>query len=507
MLVWVAAALATITALLDRYTVLRVSDLAFATDIDWRSAAIAILPALAGVSLLGGCARVATFSVIERFIDGALIENTHRLLAADWRDAARDRPEARLAEICGRMREDARSAAAAAPAFAIVLVTVAWLGLHAPVVLLAIMVALAAGFMVVKKLTPATLASGIVLAQAEADVGQATEQMLAAGAGLRLRMARDPDLLARTLFPPVDDASRAAVTHIRSSARLSGAVTWMGFVLVLIFLGLTPASDTDHAWARAIVMIVATLYPFRQALAVLPAVQRLRGLPAQLRLVGQEVPPTETFTPIAPARWTSIGLHQAVVDPRDAPGLSIAGIGPVGITLSTGEIVALTGPHAEDRATLLHLLCGLIPPDSGTAMLDGHPIPSSVLRGLCGVLLDPVTLAASSSPPADSPRAAALFARFDLTVGREPSTLTEAERTCLALVAMEIQDRPIRLYDERITRVEPRYREAFAETLREARGRGRLCILATSDARMIAMADRVIRMVDGFIDAASEVPR
>lgn len=507
MLVWVAAALATITALLDRYTVLRVSDLAFATDIDWRSAAIAILPALAGVSLLGGCARVAALSVIERFIDAALIENTHRLLAADWRDAAQDRPGAILAEISGRMREDARSAAAAAPVFGIVLMTVAWLGLHAPLILLTIMIALTAGFIVVKKLTPAALATGILLAQAEAEVGRVTEQMLAAGTGLQLRIARDPDFLVRTLFLPVDDATRATVAYIRSNARLGGAVTWLGFVLVLIFLGLMPASDTDHAWARAIVMIVATLYPFRQALAVWPAVQRLRGLPAQLRSVGQAVPPAEIFTPIAPARWTSIGLHRAVVNPRDTPGLSIAGIGPVDITLSTGEIVALTGPHAEDRATLLHLLCGLIPPDSGTAMLDGRPIPSSVLRGLCGVLLDPATLAALSTPPADPPRAAVLFARFDLIVGREPSALTAAERTCLALVAMEIQDRPIRLYDERMTRVEPRYREAFAETLREARGRGRLCILATSDASMIAIADRVIRMVDGRIDASGAVPQ
>jgi ABC-type siderophore export system fused ATPase/permease subunit len=506
-LVWVAAALATITALLDRYTVLRVSDMAFATDIDWRSAAIAILPALVGVSLVGGGARVAAFSVIERFIDAALIENTHRLLAADWRDAARDRPEAILAEISVRMREDARSVAAVVPAFAIMPVTAVWLALHAPLVALAIMIALTAGFAVVKKLTPAALASSAVLAQAETEVGRVTEQMLAAGTGLRLRIARDRDFLTRTLFPPVDDATRATVIHIRSAARLSGVVTWLAFVLVLILLGLTPASDPEDAWVRAIVMIVATLYPLRQVLVAWPAVQRLRGLPAQLRSVGQEVPPAETFTRTAPARWTSIGLHQAVVDPRDTPGLSIVGIGPVDIVLGTGEIVALTGPHAEDRSTLLHLLCGLIPPDRGTAMLDGHPISSVVLRGLCGVLLDPATLAASSTAPADSPRAAALFARFDLMAGRESSAMTEAERTCSALVAMEIQDRPIRLYDERMARVEPRYREAFAETLREARGRGRLCILATSDASMIAMADRVIRMVDGRIDASGEVPR
>lgn len=507
MLVWVAAALATITALLDRYTVLRVSDLALAADIDWQSAAITVLPALAGVSLFGGCARVAAFSVVERFIDDALIGATHRLLAADWRDAARNQPEAKLGEISTRMRNDARAAAAAAPAFAILAVTATWLGLHTPLILLGIMIALSAGFVAIRKLMPPMLASSAVLAQAESEVDRVTGQMLTAGASLHLRIAREPDFLVQSLFRPVDDATRAAVAYARSHARVAAAVAWMGFLLVLILLGLLPASDTDDTWVRAIVMIVATLNPSRQVLAVWPAIQRLRDLPAQLDAIVQENPPTEIFTPMAPARWTSIGLHEALVDPRDTPGLSIAGIGPVDISVNAGTIVALTGPHAEDRATLLLLLCGLLPPDRGTAVLDGRPIPSAILRSLCGVALDSGTLAALGTPPDVSPRAAALYERFDLMPGRDTASYTAAERTCLALIAMEVQDRPIRLYDERVAAVEPRYQGAFAESLREARGRGRLCILATSDAHLIALADHVIRMVDGRIDVTGEVSR
>ena len=503
MLVWVAAALATITALLDRYTVLRVSDLAFATDIDWQSAAIAILPALAGVSVLGGCARVTAFSVVERYIDDALIATARRLLAADWRDAARHRPEDRLVEISTLMRDDARAAAALAPSFAILGLTAAWLAWHAPVIALGLGIALPTAFAIVKRLTPDMLATGAVLTQAELAFDRVTEHMLAAGAGLHLRMAREPDFLVQTLYRPIDDATRAAVAYARSHARVAVAVAWLSFVVVLIFLGLLPASSTDESWTRAIVVILATLYPTRQVLAVWPAVQRLRGLPTQLDKVLQENPPTEgpiqSAPPIAPARWTSIGLNRATVEPREAPGLSIAGVGPVDLTLEAGTIVALIGPQAEDRATLLHLLCGLIPPDRGTALLDGRSIPAASLRGLCGAALDSATLAAIDLPPADAPRAAALYARFDLVPGRALSSLTPTERTRAALVAIEIQDRPIRLYDERLADVGPLYREAFAETLVEARARGRLCILATSDARTIAMADRTISIVDGRI--------
>ena len=511
MLVWVAAALATITALLDRYTVLRVSDIAFAADIDWQSAAIAILPALAGVSLLGGCARVTTFSVIERYIDDALIGTARRLLAADWRDAARHRPEIRLTEISALMRNDARAAAAVAPAFAILGLTAVWLVWNAPIIALGLGVALPAAFAIVKKLTPAMLATGTVLAQAELEFDRVTEHMLEAGASLQLRIAREPEFLAQTLYRPIDDATRAAVAYARSHARVTVAVAWLSFVLVLIFLGLLPASTTDESWARAIVVILATLYPARQVLAVWPAIQRLRGLPAQLQGIIQDNPQTEasipTPPPIAPARWASIGLNRATVDPRETPGLSIAGIGPIDISLDAGTIVALIGPQAEDRATLLHLLCGLIPPDRGTALLDGRTIQSASLRGLCGAALDSATLAALDPPPADGPLAAALYARFDLIPGGDLASLTPTERTRVALVAIEIQDRPIRLYDERSADVGSLYREAFAETLREARARGRLCILATSDARTIAMADRTIRIVDGRIDTTEGASR
>jgi ABC-type siderophore export system fused ATPase/permease subunit len=171
------------------------------------------------------------------------------------------------------------------------------------------------------------------------------------------------------------------------------------------------------------------------------------------------------------------------------------------IDLHRGEIVALTGANIGDRGTLLHLLCGLVPPDGGTVLLDGRTIPPSILRGLCGGVLERDGLLPTSRLPGDASRAEVLLARFDLppSIGLDAGMLGRAERIRLAIVIAELEDRPIRVYDERATHLEPRFRDAFAQTLREARSRGRTCIVATADPSMIAAADRVVCMQDGVI--------
>jgi NitT/TauT family transport system ATP-binding protein len=47
-----------------------------------------------------------------------------------------------------------------------------------------------------------------------------------------------------------------------------------------------------------------------------------------------------------------------------------------GVSLSVAErqVVAVVGPNGSGKSTLLRLICGLIPPDSGTIEVDGRPV-------------------------------------------------------------------------------------------------------------------------------------
>ena len=500
-LIWAAAATAVLAAVLDRVTVLRVTDVAFGNTHELRTHIVGILLAIAGVATFGGIARFAGMTFADRFMDAALVRTTRRLLEADWRDVVVEQHESRMAQIVAHMRDDAHRVVTALPDFAILPVTVALLTLRQPTALLIIAIAGVVGLLLVQRALPQALASESVLTNTEAAFDRTVGRLLDAGSALNLASAQQPDFQDRAIGPAIADATRAATIDAQSQARLAGLLGWLGFAIMLVLLGIAPESDTDHAWARTIIVVAATLYPGRKVFFALVALRRLRGFNTELGTIGSGLLPAQTTTAIAPARWSSIALRQVRVDRRDSPGQYIAAIGPLDVTLRAGEIVALTGPRAEEPHTLLHVLCGLIPPDGGIVLLDDRPVAPQILRGLCGGLLDADALLAPVRILPDSPRAASLLTRFDLSRRADAedaeTPLTDAERVRHALVAAEIEDRPVRLYDERVVRLDRRFREAFAETLREAQSRGRLCIVATSDADLIAMADHVLRMEDG----------
>lgn len=512
-LAWIVLALASLTAVLDRFAVLRVTDAVYGQDRPWRADLVWILVAIAGTFLLGRWTRVAGLALAERASDTVLVAGTRRVLAADWRHLGSDGPGKTLARIATGMREDASQAAAALPALAALPVTAAWLSLYEPNALMIVVLLSVVGTMLLRREISRVRASETVLAHAEAAFDRVTARVLKAGASLRLASTHQADFCTQALWPAVDDATRAASVHARAHARVAGLFGWLVFLLVIILLTFGSGGTKDDNWTRALIIIAATLHHARQASAAYLAFGRIGTASAQIGAIAERFPARETFAPVAPARWTTIAFRQARVEERDTPSVFLAAIGPLDMELHRGEIVALTGPNQDDRATLLHLLCGLIPPDSGAVLLDGRSVPPEMLRGLCGGVLDRDAMPRFLSASADASRTETLLARFDLSSqmlhppedGNATFAFGQSERIRLAIVIAELEDRPIRLYDERAARLEPRFRNAFAETLKEARARGRTCIVATGDAGVIAAADRVLRMQDGIFASPEEV--
>lgn len=55
-------------------------------------------------------------------------------------------------------------------------------------------------------------------------------------------------------------------------------------------------------------------------------------------------------------------------------------LNPLDFSLRRGELLAVIGPNASGKSTLLKLLAGLLRPEAGAVLLDGRPVTSLSLR-------------------------------------------------------------------------------------------------------------------------------
>jgi iron complex transport system permease protein len=103
------------------------------------------------------------------------------------------------------------------------------------------------------------------------------------------------------------------------------------------------------------------------------------------------VAPTEL--PSIPLGWAggSTGRGRTVVstNPSNFPCLDVRRLAfsyghfrlePLNFSLSRGELLAIIGPNASGKSTLLKLLAGLLSPDAGAVLLDGQPVNGLGLR-------------------------------------------------------------------------------------------------------------------------------
>jgi ABC-type bacteriocin/lantibiotic exporter with double-glycine peptidase domain len=63
----------------------------------------------------------------------------------------------------------------------------------------------------------------------------------------------------------------------------------------------------------------------------------------------------------------------------------------VDLEVAPGEKICIAGPNGSGKSTLLHMIAGLIPPDEGTIMLDGHGLQSLRLENVRSAMGDSFT--------------------------------------------------------------------------------------------------------------------
>lgn len=222
------------------------------------------------------------------------------------------------------------------------------------------------------------------------------------------------------------------------------------------------------------------------------------------------------LAPLAPsATRTSVALHAVGV--TKLYGHTIA-LWQADLGATSGELVALHGPNASGKSTLLRIIAGLTAPTAGRvfwAGAAGAPAPRIAHVGHATHLYGGLT-------PLENVALTARLARRDPSVGLEllerlgvaqvaASPCRELSAGTLRRVALAralVADPDVVLLDEPFASLDAAAAEVTAAVLGHLHGAGRLVIYAShNEARTQGLATRVVELGAGRIVADTRLGR
>ncbi len=201
----------------------------------------------------------------------------------------------------------------------------------------------------------------------------------------------------------------------------------------------------------------------------------------------------------------------------------------IDLQVNPGEMLAIMGPSGSGKSTLLHLLGGVDTPSQGQVLLEGVDLASLnddqrtlVRRRRLGFIFQQFnllpTLTAEENvalpllldgvPSAEATRRAATVLELVGVSHRRshiPSTMSGGEQQRVAVARALVIEPALLLADEPTGNLDSKNGEKVADLLRSlVDERHHTIIMVTHDAKMAAMADRVVKIKDGLIEHDDE---
>nr|WP_235916795.1 ABC transporter ATP-binding protein [Spelaeibacter cavernicola] len=197
------------------------------------------------------------------------------------------------------------------------------------------------------------------------------------------------------------------------------------------------------------------------------------------------------------------------------------------LTVDLGEIVAVTGPSGSGKSTLLACLAGVDEPDGGTVYLHGARLShrSEQARAAArasgiGVLFQSNNLLAHLNV-LDNVRLAQRLARqrahtrplqvldsvgLDSRARARPAQLSGGESARAGLAVALANSPQVLLADEPTGELDEQTEAIVLGLLRAAAERGCAVLVASHSPAVAAAADRIVRLEDGRVMTAQDLP-
>ena len=205
--------------------------------------------------------------------------------------------------------------------------------------------------------------------------------------------------------------------------------------------------------------------------------------------------------------------------PMHPPGGEERGflLGPISLSLKPGEITYIVGGNGSGKSTLGKLITGLYFPQAGSIYLNETRITddnrewyrqhfSAIFSDFH--LFDRYLGFNHTSLDQDVERylrQLQLDHKVQVSDGVLSTTrLSQGQRKRLALLTAYLEDRPIYLFDEWASDQEPLFRDLFyKEILVKLKERGKTVLVITHDDRYFHLADHIIKLDYGKVEASS----
>jgi ATP-binding cassette subfamily C protein len=196
-----------------------------------------------------------------------------------------------------------------------------------------------------------------------------------------------------------------------------------------------------------------------------------------------------------------------------------------------GEVLAVLGPSGAGKSTLIRMASGAGRPERGAVRLDGAALsdwPADQLAEAIGYLpqdfvlfpgtikenisrfanhrgVDPAQVDALAIAAATAVKAHEMILRlpqgYDTEIGFNGAGLSAGQRQRIALARAFYGDPKILILDEPNAHLDPEGEASMIEALRQARARGASAIMVVHRGGAIRVADKVLVMRDGQVQA------
>ena len=324
------------------------------------------------------------------------------------------------------------------------------------------------------------------------------------------------------------EAYRRATMETLRVSFLSGAVldlaATLATALVAVTLGVRLIDGgVGLQAALTVLLLTPELYVPLRSLAALFHVSA-DGLAAAERILelGEASSAGEGGAP-TPEGWHALTLRDVVVR---YPARAASALDGVDLTVRRGETVALTGPSGAGKSTVAALLLGLRRPEAGRIEVDGADLAGFDVRAwhrqvawmpqrptvFRGTVRENIALGKPGASETELRAAAAragfadvvdeLPEGFDTVVGEGGRELSAGELRRLAVARALVSDAPLLILDEPTANLDPDNADAIAAAIGSA-GPDRAVLVIAHDPKLAGIADRIVRLQDGRIAAAS----